>query len=194
MAASKREQLLEAAWSLIAEHGVHKLRVEEVADKVGVAYSLVYYHFESRAGLLAATMDYNEMQATSTALRSRSGTGLQRVQAALLADLADSKRVRANNVVWNELIAAATFDEDLRMRVSRTDRRWATDVSEAIREGQNDGSIRPDVEPNAEAELLTALQGGLIRSYLVGSTSRVRARKILKQAIADRLGPLGANT
>lgn len=187
MATSKREQLLHAAWSLIAEHGVHKLRVENVADKVGVAYSLVYYHFGSRAGLLAATMDYNDMQATSTSLRTGDGTGLQRVQTALLADLADSKRVRANNIVWNELNAAATFDDDLRERVSRTNRQWAEDVCDTIRDGQNDGSIRPDIDPTNEAEMLTSLQSGLITLYLVGSRSRTDARRILEQAIADRL-------
>jgi AcrR family transcriptional regulator len=187
LASSKREQLLEAAWSLIAEHGVHKLRVEDVAEKVGVAYSLVYYHFDSRAGLLAATVDYNDLQAASTLLRTGTGTGLQRVEAALLADFGDSKRVRANNTVWNELNAAATFDEDLRVRVSRTNRQWVADIGSTIRDGQLDGSIRSDVDPDFEAELLTSLQSGLITGYLVETMRRAQARKILRHTIASRL-------
>ena len=187
MAKSKREQLLQATWSLIAQNGVHQLRVEDVAAKVGVAYSLVYYHFDSRAGLLAATMDYNESQATAASLRASTGTGYERVEAELLADLGDSQRVRANNIVWNELNAAATFDDDLRTRVSRANRQWVKDIGDTIREGQLDGSIKPDVDPKDEAELLTSLQSGLITYYLAGATSRARGRKLLKHAIAARL-------
>lgn len=188
MSKSKREQLLRATWELVAERGVNGLRVEDVATKVGVAYSLVYYHFDNRAGLLAATMDYNDALAPSTALRSAPGSGFQRVEAALLADLADSKQVRANNVVWNELNAAAVFDEELRTRVSETTRRWIAEIAETIRVGQLDGSIDPDVEADDEAELLTSLLSGLVTRHLVGSVTRPQARKILKRAVGSRLG------
>lgn len=165
------------------------MRVEDVAAAVGVAYSLVYYHFDTRAGLLAATMDYNDELAPSTSSRIAPGTGYQRVETALLADLADTKRVRTNNVVWNELNAAAAFDDDLRERVGRTTRVWVSEISKTIRDGQLDGSIDPRVEPDDEAELLTSLLSGLITRNLAGSTTRQRARAILNRAISSRLNP-----
>ena len=55
--AGRREAILDAAARLIARRGVRGLRVEEVATEAGVSPPLLYYHFESRAGLVRATLD-----------------------------------------------------------------------------------------------------------------------------------------
>jgi AcrR family transcriptional regulator len=188
---TKRDQLLEAAWAVIAERGVHGLRVEDAAEAVGVANATVYYHFESRAGLLAATMDYNDASALSSPARNSSGSGLERVTATLVGDLGDSKRVRDNDIVWNDLNAAAVFDSDLRTRVAQMNRNWVSEVAEMIRNGVQDGSVRHDVDPVAAAETLTALLGGLITTYLIGAIPRTRARTVLKDAIGVHLVPKG---
>lgn len=186
---SKRDQLLEAAWTVIAQRGVHGLRVEDAAEAVGVANATVYYHFGDRAGLLAATMDYNDAAALSAPARNASGTGLDRVTASLLADLGESKRVRDNDIVWNELNAAAVFDAELRARISQISRRWISEIEEMVRSGIDDGSVRPDVDPAEAAEALTALQGGLITRHLVGALPRTRARTVMKAAIDTYLAP-----
>lgn len=184
---SKREELLRATWAVIAERGVHRTRVEDVANAVGVANSLVYYHFESRAGLLAATMDYNDQSATSSAKLPASADSYSRVEATLLGDLGASRQVHNNNIVWSELNAAAVFDDDLRERVSRTTRSWIATIADEIRAGQRDGSIRPDIDVDDEAEMLTALLDGLTTRYLAGSITRQRGREIVKATIKDRL-------
>ena len=189
MPKSKRDQLLEATWAVIAQRGVHGLRVEDAAEAVGVANATVYYHFGDRAGLLAATMDYNDSSALSSPTRHASGTGLDRVTASLIGDLGDSKRVRDNDIVWNDLNAAAVFDDDLRARISQISRQWVGDVADMIRQGIEDGSVRSDVDPAEVAEALTALQGGLITRYLVGAVPRARARSVLKAAIRVYLEP-----
>jgi AcrR family transcriptional regulator len=186
---TKRDLLLEAAWGVIAQRGVHGLRVEDAAEAVGVANATVYYHFGDRAGLLAATMDYNDAAALSAPSRNTTGTGLDRVSASLMGDLGESKRVRDNDIVWNELNAAAVFDSQLRARVSQISRRWVGEVEGMIREGIDDGSVRPDADPAEAAEALTALQGGLITRYLVGALPRARARNVMKAAIRQYLEP-----
>lgn len=172
---------------MIAERGVHGLRVEDVAAAVGVANSLVYYHFGNRAGLLAATMDYNDELAASP--KRATGTGYARIERVLLADLGDAKSSRANNIVWNELNAAAVFDDELRGRVADVDRKWVAQVADSIRIGLQDGSIRPDVNPEEAAAILTALLGGLVTRYLAGSTTRAECRHMVKKAIAAHLAP-----
>lgn len=187
---SKREELLKAAWSVIAARGVNGLRVEDVAEAVGVANSTVYYHFESRAGLLAATMDYNDAAALSAPARVPAGTGLERAQASLLADFTESKQARANNIVWNDLNAAAVFDTELRARIARVNRKWAAEIADMVRDGLSDGSVAVGVDPVEAAEFLTALQGGLVTRYLIGAVSRARARSILKAAVRAQLAPI----
>jgi AcrR family transcriptional regulator len=186
---TKRDQLLEAAWAVIAQRGVHRLRVEDAAEAVGVANATVYYHFGDRAGLLAATMDYNDATALSAPARNASGSGLDRVTASLMGDLGESKRVRDNDIVWNDLNAAAVFDSELRARISQISRRWVSDIADMIRQGIEDGSVRPDADAAEVAETLTALQGGLITRYLIGALPRARARGVLKAAIRAHLEP-----
>ena len=186
---TKRDQLLEAAWAVIAQRGVHGLRVEDAAEAVGVANATVYYHFGDRAGLLAATMDYNDSSALSAPARNASGRGLDRVTASLMGDLGDSKRVRDNDIVWNDLNAAAVFDSELRARISQISRQWVREIADMISQGIEDGSVRSDAEPAEVAEALTALQGGLITRYLIGALPRARARTVLQAAIRAYLEP-----
>ena len=48
-----RARILEAAWELVRERG-SRVTVAEIARAAGVSRQLVYFHFESRAGLLVA--------------------------------------------------------------------------------------------------------------------------------------------
>ena len=48
-----REEILDAAWDLIAEHGAD-VSVAEIAGQTGISRQAVYIHFGSRGGLLTA--------------------------------------------------------------------------------------------------------------------------------------------
>jgi len=49
-----RRALVDAAWTLVAEHGVSGLTLREVARKVGVTHAAPYHHFPTRTALLDA--------------------------------------------------------------------------------------------------------------------------------------------
>lgn len=187
MSRSNREELLRAAWSVIAARGVHGLRVEDVAEAVGVTKSLAYYHFKTRAGLLAATLDYNEGLAPTSILHNGDGDGLHRLREAALAEFDSSETVRMNNIVWHEINAAATFDEELRDRVRSMTRRWVNEVADAVRDGQRDGSIQSEIDADRAAEALTALIAGFIERILVDDSSRDGARNVVSDWITDHL-------
>ncbi len=59
-AARNRAALLEAAASLVAEHGVDAVTMEAVAGRAGVGKGTVFRRFESREGLMAALLDHTE--------------------------------------------------------------------------------------------------------------------------------------
>ena len=52
-----REAILEAATDLFAEHGYAATPVSHVCDRAGVGKPAVYWHFESKQGLLAAVLE-----------------------------------------------------------------------------------------------------------------------------------------
>src|SRR3954449_171013 len=56
-APARREQLLDAAKAVVAEHGFHGVSIEAVARGAGVTRPIVYRHFDDLAPLLAALVE-----------------------------------------------------------------------------------------------------------------------------------------
>lgn len=189
--ADRRSAILDAAIGVIARSGVRGLRVEEVAAEAHVAVSLLYYYFGNRNGLVRATLDHaNERAATSIGDDGGSEpTGREAVERTLLGEFDDDAHVRETSVVWGEVQASAVFEADLREQVRAASGAWTELVASAIRSGQDDGSIRADVDAEACAERLTALVDGLSSRWLAGVASRSRVRDLLVGAIHAELAP-----
>lgn len=185
-----REAILVAVARVIARRGVRGLRVEDVAAEAGVSAPLLYYHFGSRAGLVKAALEHASDRAPSAALRERSpGSGFEAVSKALLNELSDQSEVRDNAVVWGEVSASAVFEPDLRDDVRQVTEGWRLTVSEAIRAGIADGSIRDGVDPDTAADQLISLVDGLCTRWLAGTMERERACELLRDALTRILGP-----
>jgi len=58
-----RSRILEAAWTLVGERGsTSGVTVAGIAAAAGVSRQLVYFHFENRAGLLAAMTRHHDVR------------------------------------------------------------------------------------------------------------------------------------
>lgn len=55
---ARRSQLIEATIETLAERGYSRTTLTEVARKAGLSHGLVLFHFETKAKLLADTLDY----------------------------------------------------------------------------------------------------------------------------------------
>jgi AcrR family transcriptional regulator len=190
-AGDRREAILVAAARVISQRGVRGLRVEEVASEAGVSPPLLYYHFASRQGLIRAALERASDKAPSAALREgrNSRSGYEAVEAALLAELDEERSVRDNAIVWGEVSATAVFEPELRADVRRVTEAWRTLVSEAIRRGIEDGSVRPGIDPEQTAEVLITLVDGLCNRWLAGAMERERARDLLVATLRETLAP-----
>ena len=186
-----REAILEAAAKMIAASGVRGFRVEKVAAEAGVSPPLLYYHFRDRQGLVKAALAYAGEQAPSTRLDAdvEGRTGYEAIETALLAEFDDDPRVHDHAVVWGEVAASAVFDPDLRDDLHAVVAGWRDKVAVAIAGGLDDGSIRPDVDPVATADILVSLVDGLCTRWLSGGLSLERARSLMRDAIYLQLDP-----
>lgn len=139
----------------------------------------------------STTLDHANERAAGTA--SGSGDerrpGFEAAQRTLLAELDASDHVRETSVVWGEVLASAVFEPGLREQLRAASETWVGIVARRIRAGQDDGSVRADVDPEACAERLTATVDGLSARWLAGLMSRRRARALLVDAIANELRP-----
>jgi AcrR family transcriptional regulator len=183
----RRSAILDAAIKVIARRGVRGLRVEQVASEAKVAVSLLYYYFDNRNGLVRATLEHANERAATTARTAERGTGRDKAESSLLAELDAGDDVRDTSVVWGEVLASAVFEPELRAQLREASQTWSDLVADAIAEGIADGSIRHDVDAQACAERLTALVDGLSARWLAGIATRERARELLAAAIAREL-------
>ncbi|WP_327088891.1 TetR family transcriptional regulator [Nonomuraea sp. NBC_01738] len=183
---SDRQQLiLEAALRVIARDGVRGLRVEKLAAEAKVSTSLIYYHFENRAGLMRRTLEFVSQRAgryTSEALEL-GGDARARIELLLSLELQDSPAVRENSSAWGELRATATFDPDLREPLQAATREWVDDLLALIDEAHAAGLVSAKVVPLDVAERLTSLVEGLSERWLSGTITLERARHLLAGAI-----------
>ncbi|WP_418907677.1 TetR/AcrR family transcriptional regulator [Glutamicibacter endophyticus] len=185
MAAGNPERILAACAACIAEHGVRGLRVTDVAKRAGVSSGLLYYHFEDRDGLLAATLEY----VNATSLASRQGQEATGEQAAaeitrrLLAEIDEDPEVRGNSIVWNEIRAIAVFEQTLAGHLANSTSAWQGVIRDLV---TGHGVTDPAVAERS-ALLLTALVEGLSGRWLSGQISAAEAREALESGISALL-------
>ena len=186
-ASKNKAAILAVASRLIARHGIHGLRVDEVAREAGVATSLLYYYFKDRSGLIQEAFEYASEHAPSTALRLASDTrsGYEALEVALLAELDDNSEQRNYAIVWGEACARAVFEPELRATAQRITRSWRATVAGGISRGMSDGSIRSDIDPETTADLLISLIEGLSLRWLAGTVEVDAARELFTAKLAE---------
>jgi AcrR family transcriptional regulator len=191
--ADRRTSILEAATRVIARRGVRGLRVEELAAEAGVSTSLIYYHFNDRAGILRRTLEFiSDRAGRYTTERDADAPPLEpreELEQTLLLELQEDPGVRENSTAWGELRASAVFEPDLRQELAKATLEWVHETAELLAQVR---PMAPAVAHTASAERLTALLEGLSIRWLSGSLPLKHARELLAEAIEVELTRLGA--
>lgn len=162
-----RARLIDAAIERFAADGPGA-SFDAVAAEVGVTKGALYHHFGSKEGLVEAV--YKEAirrHAERVVAASASGDG----RARLLALVDASARLYASRTpfyrVLTSLHLAAAADRpalaDVARRMQRTQRDFMIDL---VREGQRDGSIRPDLDAEAVGLTVNAALEGFLTQQL----------------------------
>lgn len=125
-----REHLVDAALTVVGEHGYAGTTMQRVADGAGVDKALLHYYFGSKAGLMAALVAHLGDRLLADA--ERAVTGLHDPAAvvetgftALWDHVVAEPRLHA---IWLGLLAAANTDPDLGQEVGRIRRRYRSMV------------------------------------------------------------------
>lgn len=184
-----RDTILQAAARCIARKGERGLRVLDVAKEAGVSSGLLYYHFDDRGGLLAATLEHINSQALGH--RGRGGRPIdptERLLSLLVEEIGDDADLTDSAVAWNEIRASAVFDATLREHLARTTEAWQADIATAVRAAQESAGIRGHADADDLALALTALVEGITARWLSGQLDTDRARTALRDSAARLVG------
>lgn len=174
-AEATRARLLDAAIDRFAADGVG-VSFDVIAADVGVTKGALYHHFGSKEGLVKAV--YREVirrHADRVVAACSEGDGRTR----LLALIDVSARLYLSGTPFYRLLshmhtlAATSRPElaDIARKMQANQRRFMTEL---VRMGQQDGSIRPDLDAEAVGLTVNATLMGLIAQQLDPPTEQRR--------------------
>jgi AcrR family transcriptional regulator len=141
----RRDQMLAAAATLIAERGFSETRIADVARRVGASPALVIYYFGTKDKLLTEALRYSEtsfyedcaeMLASTAAIRDRF-EGLVRLT--LQPESADGSYSTWG--LWFDLWAQAFRHPEVAKDRVEFDRRWRATIAGVVKDGIAAGEI-----------------------------------------------------
>ncbi len=187
-----RQRLVDAAEAEISERGVAALRLDSVADAVGLHRSSIYRYFDSKEALVTAVVVQASLRVGRHVLER---LGDAAAPEDLLVDgLVIALTEMADNPVFTSLLAPSASASTARIS--------GTALTEGIRpliepmfvSAAARGALRPDVTPEAAMQWLQIVATGLLRRPSLSADELARLLELmLVPALLDgRRGGSGA--
>ena len=158
----RRHDLLEAAYTLIGERGLEGLRTRDIAARAGVNISTLHYYFGTKEALLVAMVEHTR---SKFAAAGTTQTGLRDHFEGSIRTFQNTPHLSA---VLQELSLRAQRDPVTRAALADLHEGWNAMVASLIRTEIERGSLRPDLDPNASAQVIT--------SFILGAMVQLAVR------------------
>lgn len=191
------EALLDAAAEMIAERGVDGASLASIGGRAGVSRGLPTHHFGTKDTLVARLAQRAQERIASAMVatlerqsrRVEELSGLEVVHQTVDSYLElfehPAPDERALLVMWGSTFSTTSSVQGM----IEAERRSYDGLTELIASGQNDGSIRTDVDPTASAVLLLGMMRGIAALLLTDSaiTDMRRVRRTCADWITSSL-------
>jgi AcrR family transcriptional regulator len=160
------ESLLAVAVTVFNERGYDGTSMEDLARRLGISKSSIYYHVESKEELLALALDraLNGLFAVADEVKASGGPAIQRLERLVRGSVA----VLADRLPYVTLLLRARGNTRTERRALVRRREFDQIVADLVAEAEKDGDIRPDVDPAITARLLFGLVNSLVEWYRPG--------------------------
>jgi AcrR family transcriptional regulator len=155
----RREELVLAAFRLIAQHGFEGLRTRDVAAEVGVNIATLHYYFPTKEALIRGVVDYATQRFRST-LEPHGSPADQlrnhlRAVRKLLLDEPDLA------TVMGELGLRSSRDETMAALLQQMNDAWLHTMRGLLRRAVKEGSLKPEMDSEAVAALVVLSLTGM---------------------------------
>lgn len=154
----RREQIAEAALGLVAARGVNRLSMAAVARQVGLVPSGIYRHFKGKDEMLLAVLDLIEARllANVEAARQETAGPLEQLRGVLIRHVRFIREGRAfPRIIFSDDVHSG--DPQRMARVHRIAAGYLGKLQEIVRQGQEQGVIRPEVDPPTAAMMFLGM-------------------------------------
>lgn len=177
-----RGRLLEAAFEEIHRHGFQAAGLDAILARAGLTKGALYHHFPDKAALGYAVVE----EVVKGLLLERWLSGLAQPAADPLTALQSTLQRRAASLTAGEVELGcplnnlaqemSPLDERFRRCIDATFDAWRDGFARALARGQEDGSVRRDVDPRRVAAfLVAAVEGSYGLAKSAGSHAILRS-------------------
>jgi AcrR family transcriptional regulator len=140
-------EIIEAATKLIGENGLQNLTTKTLAAEMKFSEPALYRHFKGKTEILSSVLNYykSNLQKGIKSIVSSNGTGLEKLQEIIQFQF---NHFTNNPAIVMVIFAETSFqhDETLSEMVLGILNQKKTMVESIIKTGQEDGSIRNDMD------------------------------------------------
>lgn len=160
------ESLLAVAVTVFNERGYDGTSMEDLARRLGISKSSIYYHVESKEELLALALDraLNGLFGVADEVKASGGPAIERLERLVRGSVG----VLADRLPYVTLLLRARGNTKTERRALARRREFDQIVADLVAEAEQDGDIRPDVDPAITARLLFGLVNSLVEWYRPG--------------------------
>jgi len=162
---ARKTQILDAAWNCFARNGYHGTTMQDVATEAGISAGAIYRYFDGKEAVLAAINERSQAMGITLVAAAAGPDGdpirsiavIGQAMMRFFHDPAFETIARINIEIWPEILR----HDDLRRRVSGEIRFWREAVTKLLAEARSRGDLRPDVNPEAAAQVLMCAWEGM---------------------------------
>ena len=187
----RHDEVLEATWQLIAEVGYRRVRIADIAKRVGTSTGTIHYHFDTKEDVLDAAFRYAVADSRSRSEEAIAGIDdpWERLVALLEAHMPRDS-ISKEWVIWLQLWNEASVRPELRSLNETHYGRWIDLVESIVLDGQERGAFRQIDARAFVLRLLTMMDGAAIQ-FTMGSSEfgLERIRNLLLGFAREQLLP-----
>jgi AcrR family transcriptional regulator len=172
------DSLLDVAVAVFNERGYEATSMEELATRLGVTKSAIYHHVPSKVELLRLALDraLDALFAVTDEPGAMTGPAIGRLEHVVRG----SVRVLAEELPFVTLLLRVRGNSPVEQAALRRRREFDRIVTDMVRAAEDEGDVRPDVDPAVTSRLLFGAVNSLTEWYRPG-------RGLDATAVADAL-------
>ena len=157
------DSLLDVAVAVFNERGYDATSMEELATRLGVTKSAIYHHVSSKVELLRLALDraLDALFAVTEEPGATTGPAIDRLEHVVRG----SVRVLAAELPFVTLLLRVRGNSPVEQAALQRRRRFDRVVTDLVRAAEEQGDVRPDVDPAITSRLLFGTVNSLVEWY-----------------------------
>jgi len=178
----RREQIIRSATRVFAERGLAGTRTREIAEAAGINEALIYKHFTSKEELFRETMDqlHTDMVAVWKSIAAESPDAYSALKAIFESQINMIYKSPMVSAGMLQGFAASVWDKDVKDNVKGYFTGQHEFLAGIIKQGIEDGSLKPGIDPIRTAWWLRGISWSSILASCLGDLECLGCEESLK--------------